>query len=118
MNDFKHMWDFEVMDGVDFPNSNRVHPLMQKRVQKLLEILKKDNNIVKIVLFGSALEFRCSSYSDIDVYIEKKDRSQSLLEEPIMDCEIDIVANLDKSSKLYQEIEKKGLLLLDRSSNV
>lgn len=72
MNHFQSMWDFPVKDGVCFTHCNRVHPLMQERVQRLLEDLKQDENIQKIVLFGSSLQFRCSSYSDIDLYIEKK----------------------------------------------
>lgn len=55
MNDFRNMWNFEVKDGVNFPQANRVHPLMQKRVQRLLEVLSADSNIRKIVLFGSSL---------------------------------------------------------------
>lgn len=70
MNNFQEMWDFDVREGVDFLHCNRVHPLMQTRVQNLLKELKQDKNINKIVLFGSSLEFRCSSYSDIDLYKE------------------------------------------------
>ena len=57
MNNFSAMWDF---------------PIMQKRVERLLDALKKDSNVVRVVLFGSSLEFRCSSQSDIDLYIEKR----------------------------------------------
>ena len=66
MNDFSNMWDFCVLEGVDFPYCNRVHPLMQRRVQALLKIMKEDSNIEKIILFGSSLEFCCSSFSDLD----------------------------------------------------
>lgn len=114
MNDFKNMWDFEVMEGVNFPNCNRVHPLMQKRVQRLSQILTRDDNIGRIVLFGSALEFRCSSYSDLDVYVEKIDVNKPLQEEPVLDCEVDIVFNLNEDNRLYKEIYRKGMLLFDR----
>ncbi|MCM1134745.1 MAG: nucleotidyltransferase domain-containing protein [Clostridium sp.] len=116
MNDFRNMWDFEVKDGVNFPHANRVHPLMQKRVQKLLELLSADGNIKKIVLFGSSLEFRCGSGSDIDVYIEKFDAALPLKQEPTLDCEVDIVSNISHESRLYLEIDKKGLLLYERSA--
>ena len=114
MNNFKEMWDFEVKEGVDFENCNSVHPLMQKRVQKILKELQQDFNVQKIVLFGSALEFRCSSFSDIDLYIEKKDKNLPLQTEPAADCEIDIVTNLEQENRLYKEIERTGLLLFDR----
>ena len=35
MNNMKNMWDFPVKEGVSFQNANRVHPLMQARVEKL-----------------------------------------------------------------------------------
>ncbi len=117
MNNFQEMWDFDVREGVDFLHCNRVHPLMQTRVQNLLKELKQDKNINKIVLFGSSLEFRCSSYSDIDLYIEKEDPGLPLKKEPILDCELDIVMNLDHKNRLYQEIDRTGLLLFERGKN-
>lgn len=113
MNDFDLMWDFYIMEDVDFPHCNRVHPLMQKRVQTLLKEWTKDPNILKIVLFGSALEFRCSSFSDLDVYVEKEN-PELPLKEPELDCELDILCDLDHHSRLYREIDQRGLLLFER----
>lgn len=45
MNNTENMWDFPIMEGVSFPNANRVHPLMQRRVEKLIHELSKDQNI-------------------------------------------------------------------------
>ena len=77
MNNTENMWDFPVMEGVSFPNANRVHPLMQRRVEKLIHELGKDQNIRRLILFGSSLEFRCSNTSDIDLYIEKREPEKS-----------------------------------------
>lgn len=109
-----NMWDFPVMEGVSFPNANRVHPLMQRRVEKLIHELGRDQNIRRVVLFGSSLEFRCSSMSDIDLYIEKYDQEKKLAHFPELDCEADIITDLKPGSRLYQEIEKAGLLLFER----
>lgn len=106
------------MDHVNFKYANRVHPLMQKRVETLLQELKKDPNIQKIVLFGSSLDFRCNSQSDIDLYIQKKNSDEKLTTLPDLDCEIDIITNLPSDSKLFQEIDRTGLLLFERSSHV
>lgn len=43
MNNFQEMWDFPVKEGICFKHCNRVHPLMQERVQQVLEQLKKDD---------------------------------------------------------------------------
>ena len=45
MRQAKDMWDFPVVEGVIFHDANRVHPLMQRRVDKLLHALVKDQNI-------------------------------------------------------------------------
>lgn len=114
MNNTDNMWDFPVMGGISFQNANRVHPLMQGRVEKLIRELGKDRNIRRLILFGSSLEFRCSSASDIDLYIEKYDPGKKLSYFPELDCEIDIITNLQPDNKLYQKIEQTGLLLFER----
>lgn len=114
MNNAENMWDFPVMEGISFPDANRIHPLMQGRVEKLIRGLEKDKNIRRVIVFGSALEFRCGSASDIDVYIEKYDADKKLAHLPELDCEIDIITNLQSDNKLYQKIEQTGLVLLER----
>lgn len=114
MDNTKSMWDFPVREGVSFQNANHVHPLMQVRVEKLIRSMYMDKNIRKLVLFGSSLEFRCNSSSDIDIYIEKYEKDRKLEYFPDLDCEVDIVTNLSPDSKLYQEIERTGLLLFER----
>ncbi len=118
MNNFKEMWDFGAKDGVDFLHCNHVHPIMQDRVQKILQIMQKDENVKRIVLFGSSLEFRCSSYSDIDLYIEKIDPKLPLKKEPEIDCELDLVMDLDHENQLYKQIERTGLLLYERGGKI
>lgn len=114
MNNYKNMWDFPITEGVTFPNANRVHPLMQRRVEKLIQHICKDKNIRRLVLYGSSLEFRCNSTSDIDLYIEKYDKDKKLTNLPELDCELDIITNLSPDSRLYQEIDRTGLLLFER----
>lgn len=114
MNNTENMWDFPIMSGVSFPNANRVHPLMQRRVEKLIHELSKDQNIRRLILFGSSLEFQCSSTSDIDLYIEKLEPEKKLAYLPELDCETDIITNLPPDNKLYQKIELTGLVLFER----
>ena len=114
MNNMKNMWDFPVKEGVSFQNANRVHPLMQARVEKLIHHLLGDKNVKRAVLFGSSLEFRCSSYSDIDLYLEKHEKGKKLEPLPEVGCEVDIITDLPPESVLYREIDAKGLLLFER----
>lgn len=114
MNNTENMWDFPVLEGVSFPGANRIHPLMQRRVQTLIRELAKDQNIRKLILFGSSLEFRCSSTSDIDLYIEKYELGKKIEHLPELDCETDIITNLPPDNKLYQQIVQTGLILFER----
>lgn len=45
MNNFSTMWDFPIMDHVTLEYANRIHPLMQKRVERLLDALKKTQTL-------------------------------------------------------------------------
>lgn len=114
MDNMKNMWDFPVMEGVSFEKANRVHPLMQARVEKLIHHFHQDKNISKMVLFGSSLDFRCDSFSDIDLYLEKHEKEKKLWQLPELDCEVDIITDLSLDSSLYREIDKTGLLLFER----
>ncbi|MCD8217834.1 MAG: nucleotidyltransferase domain-containing protein [Clostridiales bacterium] len=115
MNNYNNMWDFPIVHGVSFTDANRIHPLMQKRVDTLIDALVRDANVRKAVLFGSSLEFRCDSRSDIDLYVEKYDKEKNLEILPELDCEVDVITNLSPESRLYQEIERTGLLLFERN---
>ena len=90
MDNYKQMWDFPVVDNINFPNVNRIHPLMQRNVAKLYNELKSDENIERVILYGSALDFRCNSNSDIDLYIEKYNTDLKVKSLPDLECEIDI----------------------------
>ena len=115
MRDVRELWDFPVKDGVSFPNANRVHPLMQERVERILLAARSDKNLKRLILYGSSLEFRCSSASDIDLYAESVDPEKPLVFIPDLDCEVDLVTNLSRDSRLYREIDRTGLLLYERA---
>ena len=73
-------------------------------------------DIRRIILFGSSLEFRCNSYSNIDLYIEKENPDKKLIPLPDPGCEVDTIFNLAPDSRLYQEIDRTGLLLYEKSN--
>ena len=51
------MWDFPVKEGVSFQNANRVHPLMQARVEKLIHHLLGDKNVKEQCFLGVLWNF-------------------------------------------------------------
>lgn len=52
----------------------RVHPLKQKVVADINKMLKDDDRVSAVVLFGSAVNLRCNIHSDIDVVVRLDDR--------------------------------------------
>ena len=72
----KNYWDFEVLPNVNFKNCNRIHPLKQLELQKLIDASAYDKGIDAIVVFGSATQFRCNSKSDIDMVIFRNDNKK------------------------------------------
>ncbi|MDD5949752.1 MAG: hypothetical protein PUC39_08520 [Lachnospiraceae bacterium] len=69
----ENLWDFEVLDGVNFLNCNRIHPLKQKQVQHLVNCCEQDKQICELLVFGSSTDFRCNSRSDIDLVLIRDD---------------------------------------------
>lgn len=57
-------------------NAEYVHPLKQDLIQGFQEDFQKDSNILAVIVFGSGVEFRCNSYSDLDLLFERKDFNQ------------------------------------------
>jgi len=54
-------------------NAEYVHPLKQELVQEFQRDFREDGNIKAAIVFGSSVEFRCNSYSDLDLCIERYD---------------------------------------------
>lgn len=50
----------------------------------------------------------------MQIYIEKYDPEKKLASLPDIDCELDIITDLQPDNKLYQRIQETGLLLLER----
>ncbi|MCC8164294.1 MAG: hypothetical protein LIO86_14310 [Lachnospiraceae bacterium] len=115
-NNFDLHFRFErKRESVNFPNAEYVHPLKQDLVQRLQTDFKEDANIRTVIVFGSSVEFRCNSFSDLDLCIERSESSKffhSKSEEP--GERIDIVYADCMGERLRQEVEKKGIVVFDR----
>ena len=115
MNDFDVMCDFDVIVDSNLQNLNRVHPLKQKDVDVLVTSISKDTNIKCIIIYGSALDLRCRSFSDLDVYVETYDKDKSIkLPYDDLDTEVDLTRDISHTSRLYKEIDRTGLLILGK----
>lgn len=57
----------------DFINVEYINTLGQSRVSKLIDELKEDKNVLKIVVYGAFLEQKWSTEDSLDIYLELKE---------------------------------------------
>lgn len=104
--------------------ANRIHPLMQRVVNDIYEYVKTNNSIEKVIIFGSAINIRCNNKSDIDVAlkirnecfnIEYRNKISEIIQE-ISNFNADIIwlNTIDKNSRLYENISKKGVVIYEQ----
>lgn len=106
---------FEVKKGIHFINAQYIHPLKQQLVQNYTACFADDFNIKAVIIFGSSVEFRCHSFSDLDICIERYNTEKSFRNyPPEYTEETDIVYWDAIGERLKKEIEQKGIVVFDR----
>ncbi len=106
---------WNIMIDNPFKNCMFVHPLQQKKVSELLEVLKQNNNIKFVPLFGSSVQTSCHVNSDVDIYVHL-DKEESGLLKKSFDFPIDLWTNFMADKRLKTEIAKKGVLVYERDT--
>ena len=64
--------NYKFNNFIGLANYERIHPVKQKKVYEIVNLLLKDNvgkYITDIIVFGSATTLFCSSFSDIDIIV-------------------------------------------------
>lgn len=95
-----------------------IFPTKQADIQKLLEYVKSNSEIKKVIVFGSAVTWQCRPTNDIDIAVQyASDRKFADIAADLrkqMTSECDVVDYDDIHSVLLkQEIDKKGVLIYD-----
>lgn len=106
------MWKVCVKEP--YMNVEKIFPTQQKDVGKVISVWKKDDNIRKIIIFGSSVTSACNPWSDIDIYVEmleKKRRPATGIKE----VSLDIWTNYDVDEGLLKEIMEKGVVVYERN---
>lgn len=117
-NHYDDHFKFWNMDGVTFPNAKYVHPLKQRDIQNIYDQLIQDDNITLLVVFGSSVDFRCHSESDIDLYMERRDKERYPKLDYSFLSDLDKIYDLKDFSKgLGKSIAEEGIVLFDRREN-
>lgn len=99
-----------------------IHPLKQKMINELFQLFTNIPAISKVILFGSSINIRCKSNSDIDLAIllnendfnndTKNQVSELIQEKSDYCCDIIWLNDISKKTKLYENI-KMGLTIYE-----
>lgn len=115
-NNFDLHFRFDTKNGkINFLNAEYVHPLKQELVQELQRDFREDGNIKAAIVFGSGVEFRCNSYSDLDLCIERYDVGKAFhYQAGGHDEAVDVLYADQIGERLRREIAEKGIVVYDR----
>ena len=98
----------------DFLNPNSIYPAAQRRVEKLIDSIRDNPNVLKIYIFVSSLTRRWTIYSDLDFYLVLKEDQKKILQKPLT-FEYDIITNFNVDTDfLEKQILNKGELVYER----
>lgn len=112
------MWDLIDEENKNIKNIRKIFPLKQRYVANFVRAASSINEIKKIVIFGSSVEWRCNPWSDIDIYMEGVKHCPELLRDNIPKEDnmqvLDIWTDSTVDSRLLAEINKKGVTVYER----
>lgn len=98
-----------------FDKCEYIYPIQQRKVKILLDELKKNELVKKIVIFGSSITSRCHSGSDVDIYVEFKENPRCIPIDCYVDFGYDFWDNYHVDQRLKNEIDKTGLILFEKT---
>ena len=93
-----------------FPNCEKIHPLQQKKVRRIIDAVSQDPRVKEILIFGSSVTSRCHIGSDVDVYMTVTEDINPLSRSGLsVDFSYDLFTNYMVDERLLVEIRKKGV---------
>lgn len=116
------MWNLINKNNESISNIERVYPIQQEDVSRVLQGIISTGKAKKVVIFGSSVSCRCSLLSDIDVYCELDKNFE--FTEPYSACKvlpetpIDIWTNYMVNDILLEEINRRGVVVYERSNSI
>lgn len=97
-----------------FINCDRIYPTQQKKVKKILRCVpENENNVNKVIVFGSSTTAKYHSGSDVDVYFEL-DVDKHINGLPL-DVVYDLWTNYTADERLRKEIIQTGVTVYERN---
>lgn len=98
-----------------------IYPTKQADIQKLLDYASNSTEILMLIVFGSSVTWQCRPNSDIDIAV--KYQSNRPFADVAADIRMQMISESDvidyndiHDTMLRDEIDKKGVIIYDRSS--
>lgn len=111
---YKHSKNvYKICIDEPFLNCNKIYPIQQRKVKALIEDLRRDESVIRIVIFGSSVNDRCHIGSDIDIFYDSTNKETKL--KNTYDFEYDLWNNYTVDERLMKEINKKGVIVYERN---
>ena len=111
MDTTRYTWKIVVKE--EFLNCKYIYPIQQRKVLELINYLKTNENVKKIIIFGSSVTNKCRAMSDVDIYIELKENQTKLIQR-YFDFAFDLWTNYSVDDRLLNEILKKGVVVYEQ----
>lgn len=111
-NKVKVKTEFKVCIDNPFPNCKKIYPIQQRKVKQLYDILSQNDNVTKIIVFGSSVTQSCHIGSDVDIYCEIKKYIYPI--NCALDFPFDLWTNFTVDERLKSEIDKKGVIIYEK----
>ena len=100
-----------------FDNQQYVFPTQQADVLRLVHGAQKDNNVRRIIVFGSSVTAQCNPWSDIDVYFEEEEDIPHFSFK-CLEASVDFWTNFTVDESLFAEIKENGVCVYSRDGNI
>ena len=104
-------WKIVVKDT--FKNCEYIYPIQQKKVLQIIEYLKNNKYVNKIIIFGSSVTEKCTINSDVDIYVELT-KNMNIFKDKYFNFIYDLWTNFQVDEKLYKEIKEKGVVVYEK----
>ena len=100
------------MKSYNFMNYQTVRPIQRAKVDDFINKHKDNDNVIRIIVFGSSITNKCHIDSDIDVYLELKENKP--IQRFAYNYLVDIWNNYTVDKNMLNEIYKKGVIVYER----
>ncbi|MBO6178725.1 MAG: nucleotidyltransferase domain-containing protein [Selenomonadaceae bacterium] len=97
-------------------NIEQISPQKQRDVVKMIEICSQDENIKKIIIFGSSVTDNCKNESDIDIYYEFKTVPRKYPTIKSHSAVFDKWDNFNVDENLKKEIYSTGVVVYESNN--